>query len=396
MLDSYHTLIHSISHFLGHQYNDGAPSWLHLVLHVVMLFAPMLLLSVIGVWVVRKLVSLVRHKFVGPTDVPIRIASGMESSVFKYIYRSSRNQQFILVFASLLAMPILYGTLELPKQIINNALDPQKFPIVILSIEFTQIELLIALCSLYLVAISINGFHKYWLNVFKGKVAERFLRRLRLLIYRRWRISHRDQQTTDIIPIVVQEVEPIGGFASDLFALPIFQGGTLFTILLFMFVQEPVLGLAAIAILPIQLILLPRLQRRLNALTRLRIYEVRELGSELGVQTGFVSNQKQAIHQISSRLKRIEQVRQDIHRMKFFIKVLNNFLTALTPFFFYALGGYFVIEGRITLGALVAVLAAHKDFSSPLKELFRYYQSLEDVRIRYAEVMRYLKRDRSA
>lgn len=291
-------------------------------------------------------------------------------------------------------MPILYGTLELPKQIINNALDPQKFPTVILSIEFTQIELLIALCSLYLVAISINGFHKYWLNVFKGKVAERFLRRLRLLIYRRWRISHRDQQTTDIIPIVVQEVEPIGGFASDLFVLPIFQGGTLFTILLFMFVQEPVLGLAAIAILPIQLILLPRLQRRLNALTRLRIYEVRKLGSELGVQTGFVSNQKQAIHQILTRLKRIEQVRQDFLRMKFFIKVLNNFLTALTPFFFYALGGYFVIEGRITLGVLVAVLAAHKDFSSPLEELFRFYQSLEDVRIRYAEVMRYLKRDR--
>jgi ABC-type bacteriocin/lantibiotic exporter with double-glycine peptidase domain len=65
---------------------------------------------------------------------------------------------------------------------------------------------------------------------------------------------------------------------------------------------------------------------------------------------------------------------------------LNNFLTALTPFLFYSLGGYFVIEGRISLGALVAVLAAHKDFSAPLKELFRYYQTLEDTRIRYQEI----------
>jgi hypothetical protein len=74
-----------------------------------MLFASSLLLSGIAVWAGRKLVSLVRHKFVGSTDIPIRIASGMESSVFKYIYRSARNQQFILAFASSLAMPIFHG-----------------------------------------------------------------------------------------------------------------------------------------------------------------------------------------------------------------------------------------------------------------------------------------------
>ena len=87
-----------------------------------------------------------------------------------------------------------------------------------------------------------------------------------------------------------------------------------------------------------------------------------------------------------SVFKALEQVRRRIFRLKFFIKALNNFLTALTPFLFYSLGGYFVIEGRITLGALVAVLAAHKDFSAPLKELFRYYQALEDTRIRYQEI----------
>ena len=31
-----------------------------------------------------------------------------------------------------------------------------------------------------------------------------------------------------------------------------------------------------------------------------------------------------------------------------------------------------------------------KDFSAPLKELFGYYQSMEDVRIRYEEVRRFL------
>ena len=395
MLTSYHDLIHSISHFLGHQYNDGAPEGVHPVLHVVMLFAPMLLIFVIVIWVIRRSYAAFQKHGSRPKKAPKPTVLGMDANIFQYIFRFSKRQQIVLVFASLMAMPILYVTLELPKQIINNALDPQQFPKTVLSMEFTQIELLVTLCGLYLLAISTNGLHKYCLNVFKGRVAERFLRRLRLVIYRRWRSLHQDNQTTDIIPVVVQEVEPIGGFASDLLALPIFQGGTMATIILFMFVQEPVLGLAALAILPVQLILLPRLQRRLNALTRLRIHEVRNLGAELGSQTTHVRDQRKAIHRISSRLKRIETVRKDIHRMKFFIKVLNNFLTALTPFFFYALGGYFVIEGRITLGALVAVLAAHKDFSAPLKELFRYYQSFEDVKIRYAEVSNFLTRDRA-
>ena len=95
---------------------------------------------------------------------------------------------------------------------------------------------------------------------------------------------------------------------------------------------------------------------------------------------------------MSTSFRELERVRRKIFRLKFFIKALNNFLTALTPFLFYSLGGYFVIEGRITLGALVAVLAAHKDFSAPLKELFNYYQTLEDTRIRYQEIMAFLSK----
>ena len=93
----------------------------------------------------------------------------------------------------------------------------------------------------------------------------------------------------------------------------------------------------------------------------------------------------------SASFRELEKVRRRIFRLKFFIKALNNFLTALTPFLFYSLGGYFVIEDRISLGALVAVLAAHKDFSAPLKELFRYYQTLEDTRIRYQEIVQFFR-----
>lgn len=55
-----------------------------------------------------------------------------------------------------------------------------------------------------------------------------------------------------------------------------------------------------------------------------------------------------------------------------------------------------MIGGRLSLGALVAVLAAYKDFSAPLRELFRYYQSAEDARVRYREVLNFLQSGASA
>ena len=62
----------------------------------------------------------------------------------------------------------------------------------------------------------------------------------------------------------------------------------------------------------------------------------------------------------------------------------------MVPFFFYLIGGYLVIRGQISFGALVAVLAAHKDFSAPLRELLMYYQIAEDVRVRYREMQRFV------
>ena len=72
------------------------------------------------------------------------------------------------------------------------------------------------------------------------------------------------------------------------------------------------------------------------------------------------------------------------------MKSAINFLNNLVPFFFYLIGGYLVIEGEISFGALVAVLAAHKDFSAPLRELLMYYQVTEDVRVRYREMQRFV------
>ena len=72
------------------------------------------------------------------------------------------------------------------------------------------------------------------------------------------------------------------------------------------------------------------------------------------------------------------------------MKSLNNFVMNLTPFFFYTIGGYLVLEQQLSLGALVASLASYKDLAPSIRELFKYYQNIEDARIRYAGIQQYL------
>ena len=386
-MEWYHDLLHRIGHLIGHEIPGEAPSWLHPLLHVVLLWAPLGLLIVLAYRLIRLAIDLSRRK--GPIDQSLP-PNGLTSSVFKLILRSTRNDQIWLITLGLVSLPILYATLELPKLIVNSAIDAADHTVEISGISLTQIEHLFLLCGLYLIAIAANGALKFVLNVHKGKVGERLLRRLRLTIFHRWRRGAGSARRTEVIPLVAQEVEPIGGFASDAFALPVFQGGTFLTILIFMFIQDPFLGAAALTLLPVQIAVIPRLQRQLNELARKRVGEIRNLSGRLGDQSLSTNLNFEEIALVGASLKRIEATRLKIHRTKFFMKALNNFLSALTPFFFYSIGGYLVINGDLTLGALVAVLAAYKDFSSPLKELFRYYQSMEDVRIRYEEVRRFI------
>ena len=90
---------------------------------------------------------------------------------------------------------------------------------------------------------------------------------------------------------------------------------------------------------------------------------------------------------ITDKLGTVFTIRFNIYQKKFFMKFINNFITQLTPFFFFLIGGYLVIQGAVSLGALVAALAAYKDLSAPWKELLTYYNQAQDMSLRWETVM---------
>ncbi len=320
----------------------------------------------------------------------------MEPSLYRYVLTHSRNGQLILMFLSLVSLPIIYITLSLPKQIVN-LLEGEEIVDEILGYPMDQITYLMLLSSALLVAVLASGGIKYWINVYRGILGERVLRRFRYELYERvlrFPAPHFKRVSQgEIIPMITAETEPLAGFIGESYTLPIFQGGILSTYLFFIFQQDVYLGFAAITLYPFQLYVIPKLQTRVNELAKQRVHAVRTLSGRIGetvsgineIHTNDTSQYERA--RISHQLGRIYHIRYDIYKRKFFIKFLNNFIAQVTPFFFYSIGGYFVLRGDLSLGAMIAVLVAYKDLSSPWKELLRYYQIKEDIMVKYTQVI---------
>jgi ABC-type bacteriocin/lantibiotic exporter with double-glycine peptidase domain len=190
--------------------------------------------------------------------------------------------------------------------------------------------------------------------------------------------------------VAVQEVEPIGYAGAGLVAVPFVQGGTLLTSVAFLLLQDAALALAALVMLPLQLTLLPRLQRRLNAKVRERVHATRTLGGLLTAPEAGTAEHPPVLLRQMRQAEALERVRVEIADLKGRLKGLYNYTANLTPFFFFSIGGYLVIQGRLSLGALVAALAAYKEISPALRELFDFAQGWSDARARFEEVTRAL------
>jgi putative ABC transport system ATP-binding protein len=329
--------------------------------------------------------------------LPERGDDRLDPSIYGYILHYSLPEQIYLVAVTLLSFPFLYYSLDLPKLIVNGAITGKEFPRHFLGFELDQIPYLLVLCCLFLVLVLVNGWFKLHLNIKKGQVGERMLRRLRYQLYERvlrFPLRHFDRTATgQVIAMMTGELEPVGGFIGDAFALPISQGGTLLTIFVFMFVQDPILGGAAVALYPLQGYLIPKMQRIIRRLGRERVRKVRGLSDRIAetiAARAEIRANDAAPYQladVSHRLGEIYDIRFEIYNRKFFVKFLNNLIGNLTPFFFFLIGGYFVIKGQLSWGALVAVLAAYKELSSPWKELLDFYQNQQDVAIKYEQVV---------
>ena len=92
----------------------------------------------------------------------------IDKSIYRYVLRHTFRGQLFLLFLTVLTMPLVYISLDIPKRIINQAIDGKNLPEAILGFEVTQISFLMLLSVAFLVAVVASGGLKYYLNVYKG------------------------------------------------------------------------------------------------------------------------------------------------------------------------------------------------------------------------------------
>ncbi|HEV2560462.1 MAG TPA: ABC transporter ATP-binding protein/permease [Microvirga sp.] len=352
----------------------------------------------------------------------------MDKSLFRYIWRHSRRDQLIICSVVLASLPFYFASLDLPRRIVNEAIQGRAFEggrmtAPFLNMSFTlpdwlgggtytlfegfqldRLSLLFGLSGVFLFFVLVNGAFKYWINVEKGALGERMLRRMRFelfaLVLRFTPETLRTVKSTETATIIKDEVEPIGGFIGDAFITPAFLGTQALTALAFIMVQNIWLGLMAMGVIGIQFTIIPKLRREL-----LRLGKQRQLASRrLAGRVGEVLDGIEAVHvhntrgweraEIGHRLYELFDIRFRIYRRKFSVKFLNNLLAQVTPFLFYAVGGYFALRGQLDIGQLVAVIGAYRELPPPLKELIDWDQQRLDVQVKYDQVVQHFSPER--
>jgi putative ABC transport system ATP-binding protein len=344
----------------------------------------------------------------------------LEPSLFRFIWRNSRRQQLVVMGIIVLSLPFYFASFDIPKRIINDALQGKAFSRPDATVRFlelslplpeflggsiplfsgfdvTQIGLLWGLSGIFLLFVIINGAFKYYINVMKGVLGERLLRRMRFVLvdqYLRFRPEDiRGVKPSEAASIIKDEVDPIGGFSGDAFIQPAFLTMQALTALIFILVQSLWLGLVALVVVLIQAVVIPILRREQLRLTRLRQIESRKLAGQVGeiVETApaiqVSGSGTYARAEIGGRLATLFDIRVQLFKRKFSVKYLNNLLAQVTPFFFYAIGGYLALTGALNIGQLVAAIAAYKDLPPPIKDLIDWDQSRADVTVKYQQII---------
>jgi putative ABC transport system ATP-binding protein len=307
--------------------------------------------------------------------------------LFSWVFERFRGLQVLLVLLILGAIFLRVFPLEMQKRIVNSA------------IALMNVNALFLYCGLYLVAVVLAGLFKYVINLLQGYIGQKILFEMRAQIY-----NHilslplpffRRTPPGMVIASLTSELSSIGEFMGGAIAVPIINILTLLAFAGYMAYLNPLLAVLSFSVYPVEIFIIPMLQKRFNRFNRDRIDVTRSMSNVIGeAVSGMHEIQGNASYELENKklarfALRLFDIRQQMNKFKFSIKFANNFFQSLGPFILFIIGGYLTIQGRFDLGALVAFLSAYEKLYDPWKELMDYYQDYQDSKVRYHQIMDY-------
>ncbi|MCS6779151.1 MAG: ABC transporter transmembrane domain-containing protein [Geminicoccaceae bacterium] len=291
--------------------------------------------------------------------------------LYRAVLRVSGRDQLVLVVLALAVAALAAAPLKVQQLAINGL------------VAGIPSERLVFLCALFLLAVTASAGLKLVLNERITLVGERVVLRLRERLYRA-RVTAPAGADADgpaggrLVAMLTGEAETVGQFAGGAIATPLVQLGTLASVIVFLVVQQPWLGLLALAVVAPQAAIAGMAQRFVDARVAERVEALRAAAQ------GVASAEPGAVDPaVGEALERVYRARRRLTRVKLAAKAAATLIGGLGAAAVLLLGGLLVLDGRSDVGTVVAALAGLARIERPWRDLLAFFRQASVVRVKY-------------
>lgn len=294
----------------------------------------------------------------------------MPRTIIGYAFCRTGRHQAGLAALSIAVFLLSAVPLELQRRIVNTIVEHGAFA--------TILWLALAYAGVALAEQSL----KLALNVYRGWVAEASVRTLRTTAGDTAEAAnHVTAADTGVeIAVILEEVEPIGGFTGISVSEPLLQGGILVSVLGYMLYLDLGLTLLVLAFFLPQLMFVPLFQAAINRRAQSRILTKRGLSGEI-VRAAGGSNHKW--EWATALIARVFALNMGIYKLKYTMNLLMNVMHHSAVAVALGVGGWLALEGRIEVGTVVAIVGGIAKLNDPWGDLVNWGRELSVVEVKY-------------
>jgi len=309
-----------------------------------------------------------------------------KTSLYSWVLYKNIHLQLAVVGVILFTVGLRVLAPEMEKRIINEAIGLRDLPA------------LWKYCLIYISAVTMAGILKFIINLMQVYIGERTLKVIRERLYEHLLSLpvqfYRRTSPGNVISYIITEFIPVATFVGQAVAMPTVNILTFFAMAAYMLHLNLTIGIIAISIYPIELIVLPRIQKYFRRASRRRIKHTQRL-------SGLVGEAVSGVHEVHANASiplekgRFSAVLEEMYKatvmqngIKFAIKFVNNTFMNIGPFILFLVGGYYAIQGHLDVGSIVAFMSAMQKLYDPWKELMEFWQVYQDSSVRYGQIMR--------
>lgn len=291
--------------------------------------------------------------------------------LYAAIWRVTGGRQIVLIVLSIAIAALAAVPLSYQKDIVNGLTD----------VKLEREELLF-LC-LGMAAMILLSLGLKWLMGYRASVlGEDVTRFLRNRIYSRTtEISSGTEgqpKGGTLATMISAEAEELGKFTGSAFSEPVVQVGTLISVVGFIVVTQPFLGLIALSMILPQILLVLGTQRQVNRLVGERVHILRRATDD-SLASGFAEINQSVLDDFD----RIYETRRKIFVWKLSTKFVLSSINGMGTVGILALGGAFVLDGRTDVGTVVAATIGLGRLQGPTGFLIAFYRQVSATRVKF-------------